>query len=166
MKRNLLIFGAGQFGIVAKEIAIKMECFDKIDFVDDNSNLAIASFAELKKIKKDYDCFIVAIGKPKLRADFVAKGIKNNLQLVSLIDPNASISSTAIVSNGCIIESGAVISPNVSIGLGCIIMANAVVGHNAAVKEYCQLKYNCTVSENSIVPTMTKIECNYFFNVL
>ena len=33
--KNLLIIGAGQYGMVAKEIAESMKCFEKIDFVDD-----------------------------------------------------------------------------------------------------------------------------------
>ena len=33
--KNLLIIGAGQYGVVAKEIAESMKCFEKIDFVDD-----------------------------------------------------------------------------------------------------------------------------------
>ncbi|MBR1677729.1 MAG: acetyltransferase, partial [Clostridia bacterium] len=35
MNRNLLILGAGQYGTVVKEIAKSMECFEKIDFLDD-----------------------------------------------------------------------------------------------------------------------------------
>ncbi len=36
MNKNLLIIGAGIYGVVAKEIAESMNCFEKIDFVDDN----------------------------------------------------------------------------------------------------------------------------------
>lgn len=35
MKKNLLIIGAGIYGVVAFEIATEMGCFDKIDFIDD-----------------------------------------------------------------------------------------------------------------------------------
>ena len=35
MNRNLLIVGAGIYGIVVYEIAADMRCFEKIDFVDD-----------------------------------------------------------------------------------------------------------------------------------
>lgn len=163
MENNLLIFGAGQYGIVAKEIAVKMNCFKKIDFVDDNSNLSIAKFNEIDTLKKEYDCFVVAMGNSKLREDFIKLGITKGFQLVSLIDSCASISSSATISKGCIIETGAVVSSQASVGIGCIIMANAVVGHNAIMEDFCQLKYNSTVTENSIVTKNTKIECNNFF---
>ena len=35
MNRNLLIVGAGIYGVVASEIVADMGCFDKIDFDDD-----------------------------------------------------------------------------------------------------------------------------------
>ncbi len=35
-KENLLIIGAGQYGMVAKEISDAMNCFGRIDFLDDN----------------------------------------------------------------------------------------------------------------------------------
>ena len=41
MNRDLLIIGAGQYGMVAKEIAESMRCFDKIDFLDDKSRFSL-----------------------------------------------------------------------------------------------------------------------------
>lgn len=35
MNKNLLIVGAGTYGVVASEIATDMGCFEKIAFVDD-----------------------------------------------------------------------------------------------------------------------------------
>lgn len=37
MNQNLLIIGAGIYGLVAKEIAESMGCFRQIDFVDDGA---------------------------------------------------------------------------------------------------------------------------------
>lgn len=37
MNQNLLIIGAGIYGLVAKEIAESMGCFRRIDFVDDGA---------------------------------------------------------------------------------------------------------------------------------
>ncbi|MDP4117851.1 MAG: hypothetical protein Q8873_01510 [Bacillota bacterium] len=43
MNENLLILGAGQYGMVAKEISESMEYFYKIDFLDDNNEFEINS---------------------------------------------------------------------------------------------------------------------------
>jgi len=40
MKRSLLIIGASTYALLAYEIANDMNCFDKIDFVDDNKSVA------------------------------------------------------------------------------------------------------------------------------
>lgn len=53
MNKNLLIIGAGQYGALAKEIAEVMKCFEKIDFLDDNSELAIGKISEMEKIAGD-----------------------------------------------------------------------------------------------------------------
>ena len=37
MNKNLLIVGAGAYGVVASNIAHEMGCFEKIDFVDDGN---------------------------------------------------------------------------------------------------------------------------------
>ena len=48
MNKNLLIIGAGDYGQIAYEIAEAMERFEKIDFLDDNSELAIGKEVILK----------------------------------------------------------------------------------------------------------------------
>ena len=40
MNRNLLIIGAGIYGVVAKEIAMSMNCFENISFLDDGAKEA------------------------------------------------------------------------------------------------------------------------------
>jgi len=39
MNRNLLIIGAGIYGMVAKEIAESTNRFERIDFVDDSAKI-------------------------------------------------------------------------------------------------------------------------------
>ena len=45
--KNLLIIGAGQYGMVAKEIAESMKCFEKIDFVDDVYPSAVGKICDI-----------------------------------------------------------------------------------------------------------------------
>ncbi len=155
---TLLICGAGQYGIVAKEIAEAMGIFSSIFFLDDHSDIATGKLSEIENMQ--YDAAFVAIGNPTIRAQLLER-VKNP---VTLIHPNAGIARSAEVGVGSIIESGAVISSNAKLGTGVIVMANAVVGHNAEIGSCCQLKYNCTVEEGSVVPNNTKIDCNEFYH--
>ena len=58
MNKNLLILGAGQYGLVAREIALSMRCFEKIDFLDDKSELAIGRLEDYEKYTAGYSCAI------------------------------------------------------------------------------------------------------------
>ncbi len=150
----LLILGAGKYGSVAKEIAEAMGVYHKIDFLDDQSELAVGKLNDIEKL--EYDEAFVAIGDSATRHKWTGK-IK---KLATLIHPNATVMPSALVGEGSIIEAGVVISSNAKVGKGCIVMSNAVVGHDAVIGDYCQLKYNCTICERCVVSNQTKIDSN------
>ena len=154
---RLLILGAGQYGLVAKEVAEAMECFSSIDFLDDHSEIAIGKLNDIENI--EYDAAFVAIGNPAMRVQYLDRIGK----AATLIQPKACVSLSAKIGESCVVEAGAVICSDAKIGKGTIIMANAVVGHNATIGECCQLKYNCTVPESCVVPDKTKVDCNGVF---
>lgn len=54
MNDSLLIFGSGQYGCIAKEIALSMNCFEKINFLDDNDKNAIGKIKDYKKFNDSY----------------------------------------------------------------------------------------------------------------
>ena len=70
---NLLILGAGQYGMVANEIARTMKSYDSIDFLDDNNPDAIGKLNEFERFRKAYDSAVVAIGNAELRLSFLDK---------------------------------------------------------------------------------------------
>ena len=154
---RLLILGAGQYGLVAKEVAEDMGCFKQIDFLDDHNEIAIGKLNDIENMK--YEAAFVAIGNPAVRSRYLDQIEK----AATLIHPRAFISPSAKIGEGCIIEAGAAICSDAEIGKGTILMANAVVGHNATVGECCQLKYSCTIPENCVVPDKTKVDCNVVF---
>ena len=90
MNKNLLILGAGQYGLVAREIALSMRCFEKIDFLDDKSELAIGRLEDYEKYTAGYSCAITESGavvrlKSIIPTDIEAEcgkiaGIKNLIQ--------------------------------------------------------------------------------------
>ncbi len=154
MKR-LLILGAGQYGTVAKETAEAMDLFDEIEFLDDNSKVAVGKIDDIDKL--EYDAAFIAIGNPEVREKLTHRvGEK----LFTLIHPKAMVSPSAEIGKGCLIEAGAAISSHAEIGTATIVMSNVVVGHDAKVGSYCQLKYNSSVCERSSVPDKTKVDCN------
>lgn len=67
MEKNLLIIGAGPLGAIAKEIAEEMGTFQKIDFLDDDSDLAIGKFSDIERFAGEYRFGVVALEQWELR---------------------------------------------------------------------------------------------------
>ncbi len=161
---NLLVIGAGIYGVVAKEIAESMNCFDKIAFVDDHKREApdgskvVGKIADVEKLAQEYGNIAVAIGNADSRLSFLQKLAQTNYNVVTLISPKAYVSQTVKIAEGCIVEPMAVIHSLCEIEKGCIISAGAVVNHGAVCKEGVHVDCNATVMGYAVVPAKTKVK--------
>lgn len=171
MKSNLLIVGAGLYGLVAKEIAESMGRFGKIGFIDDNAKIApdgkkiLGNLSDINLFRNEYDSVIVAIGNPDARLSMLKK-LKNDkcFSIVTLISPLAYISSTADIAEGCIIEPMAVVHTKCVISMGCIISAGAVVNHVSVCEEGVHVDCNATVAGYTTVLAKTKVMSGTVFS--
>ncbi len=164
MKSNLLIIGAGIYGLVAKEIAESMRCFDRIAFVDDRASAApdgmsvIGTTAELNRMRDTFNCVIVAIGNPVVRKNLLDNiAADGGFTIMTLISPQAYISPSAKIAKGCIIEPMAVIHAGAVLGQGCLVSAGAVVNHAAVCGEVVHVDCNAVVPGNAEVLNGTKV---------
>lgn len=165
MNRNLLIVGAGIYGVVAKEIAESMKCFDKIDFIDDNAKTTpngievVGTTADIQHLFCKYNNAIVAIGNPEIRLNLIRKLEEETpFRVVTLVSPHAYVSPSAQVMKGSIIEPMAVIHAGSVIAVGCIISAGAVVNHASMCCDGVHVDCNATVAGMTLVPAGTKIK--------
>jgi UDP-3-O-[3-hydroxymyristoyl] glucosamine N-acyltransferase len=108
--QNLLILGTGQYGMVAKETAETMKCFNKIDFLDDNNPVAVGKLNDFAGLYPEYTHAVVAIGNPDVRLKLLQDIQASPLQLATLIHPRSYVSPTAKIPDGCIIEPMAVVN--------------------------------------------------------
>lgn len=165
MNKNLLILGAGQYGTVAKEIAASMECFEKIDFLDDsygtdNPNYheeSIGTFEDYQKYVTDCTYAIVAIGNPALRKEWMEKLEDACFRIPVLVSPRAYISPSAQIRKGSIIEPLAGINANAVIGTGTIVSMGAIINHNSMIMDYCHIDCGAIVMSNAVVGSGQKI---------
>ena len=164
MNKNLLIIGAGQYGMLAKEIAEGMGAFEKISFLDDNNTLAIGKIVEYERFVCDYSYAFVAIGNGEFRLEMMEKLQSVGFQLAVLVGPNAYISPSATIEEGCMIEPNATILANVKMEAGCFLSAGAVVNHNAIVERGCHIDCNATVTARSVVKAKTKVGSGQAYN--
>ena len=154
--KSLLIVGAGQFGQLVKELA-ELLGYEKIGFLDDNSESAVGKTADYWSFIEEYTDFIVAIGNPVIRKS-VVEMLEHDYNLCNLIHPTAVISKSAHLSKGCIIEANVVINAESKVGKSSLLNAGSVINHNARVNQYSQIDCNAVVSANAVVPEGAKVE--------
>ncbi len=152
--KNLLILGAGQYGMVAKEIAESMHRFDHIDFLDDSNPIAVGKLGDSGKLSKEYDSAVVAIGNSNLRLKLINELCDQGYSIPSLIHEKAYVSPSAKIGMGSFIEPMAVIHTEVVVETGCIISAGVILNHNSTIHKGCHI--NC----GSVVKARAEIEAN------
>ena len=164
VNNNLLIIGAGVYGIVASEVAADMGCFEKIDFVDDektttmNGKDVLGTTEQLAEFADHYSNDVVAIGEPGKRLSLL-KRIEREIpcRIVVLVSPKAYISPSAKIGKGSIIEPMAVLCAGCVISEGCIISAGAVINHYSTCLDGVHVDCNAVVEGAATVPAETKV---------
>lgn len=158
---KLLIIGAGQYGLVAREIALAMGCFSEISFLDDSyptqNSAVIGTSRDLEKFAKDYRFGFVAIGNPEVRRRLVESLVSCGVTPVTIVHPTAYVSPSAKLGPGCCIEPLAVVQTDAVLGTATFVASGAVVRHNAIVGEYCHVDCNVVVNSTANVPAGTHI---------
>ena len=143
MKR-LLILGAGQYGVVAKEIAQAMNCFSEILFLDDSSEAAVGKLEDIENM--EHDLAFVAIGNANVRERWLGRIDR----AVTLIHPKAEISPSATIGEGSIVEAGAVISAGANVGKGAIVR-NSIVMQDSVISDGASI--DCVITDKNVVIT-------------
>lgn len=162
-KDSLLILGAGQYGQVAKEIAESMGCFIKVDFLDDNNEMAIGKIKDYEKFAIDYSHYSVAIGNADSRLKYINEIEKFGFRIATLISPKAYVSKSAQIKHGTIVEPFAVVNAYSIVGKAVLVCSGAIVNHNAIIEDACQLDCGSVVESNAVMPTKIKLGCNKVF---
>jgi len=145
LANKLIIAGASGHGKVVADIAIKMNKWQNITFLDDDEN--IKSSMGLEVIGKISDAFLfrdeadffVAVGNNSTREliqeDFTNKG----LNIVTLVHPNAIIGSEVEIGSGTVVMAGVVINSSAKIGKGCILNTGCNIDHDNEIDNYVHI---------------------------
>ena len=164
---NLLIIGAGQYGFVAREIALAMGRFGEIAFLDDSSRSEgisiIGATADIEKFAASYHYGFVAIGNPEIRRNLIEKLRYNCITPAILVHPTAYVSPSAQLQMGCCVEPLAVVQTDATVATASFVASGAVIRHNAFVGDFCHIDCNAVVESTAVVPAATKVACNSVF---
>lgn len=133
---NLLIFGKGDHGIDAYDIAKATRVFEKIDFVDDNHTIdgTVGCWSDYDSLIDEYPLAIVAVGDEVTRKKWTEKLLLKGYIIPKLVHP------TAFVPEG------------VPVGVGSIICARTTIATGAKVGRYCIITSGSTVPRKTFIP--------------
>lgn len=146
--KKLLIWGAGDQGIVTLDCALMMRTYSWIHFLEikekghrklDTYQIYQETTEDLPSLFHSFDEVIVATGDNHLREQKTALLQAMNIPLATIIHPTAMISATASIASGCTILANAVVSANASIDTGCIINTSAIVEHDCIVEAFVNI---------------------------
>ena len=145
MNDSLIIIGASGHGKVVADIAMKMNKWKNIAFLDDNQSLetimgipVIGNSASAVEHTKNSD-FFVAIGNNSTRERIQEGLLANDTSIVSLVHPSAIIGTDVNVGIGTAIMAGVVINSSSVVGKGCIINSNSGLDHDNNIGDYVHI---------------------------
>lgn len=141
MKNKLLIIGASGHGKVCADIALRMNKWKSIAFLDDH--ISIKSSMGIKSIGmssealthiNDSDLF-VGIGNNGIRKEIQEKLEAAGANIPKLIHPSAVIGEQVEIGHGTVVMAGAVINCCTRIGNGCIINTGSTIDHDNLIED-------------------------------
>ena len=166
----LFIYGASGAAIEIYDLAERVNAlsrrYSKIYLIDDFEEES--SYYGTERIHfsscetaatEDFE-FIIAVGEPSARAFLLKRIEENGYKLATLIDPSATISPTARIAPGCIVNAQSIVSSKVVMEKNCFLGFHVVVGHDAHLKKNTVVCPMATVGGGSIVGENTFIGLN------
>jgi len=162
MKR-LLIIGAGGFGREVLEWAMASSAYRREweigGFLDDRQD-ALSPFPEVglpvlgdtrTYDPKPQDCFICALGKPRLRAEIRRRFEEKGGHFTRVIHPQTTIGRGVELGEGVILCPRVVLTSDLYIGTNTALNVATAVGHDARIGVDCQLSSFCDVTGNVVL---------------
>ena len=153
MGRKLLIVASKRYGDYVKEIAESMGCFEEIAFVDNDREGAIGKLEDVESFYPEYNCAIAACDDGVERLEWNKK-LEALYNIPVLFHMDSTISPSANLMPGCIVE------PRAVIGCGSTIGQATVIGANVVVEPYCFIGDSCTLKSGTIVKSTSMVAMN------
>ena len=153
MGRKLLIVASKRYGDYVKEIAESMGCFEEISFVDNDREGAIGKLEDVESFYPEYNCAIAACDDGTERLEWNKK-LETLYNFPVLAHMDSTISPSANLMPGCIVE------PRAVIGCGSTIGQATIIGANVVVEPYCFIGDSCTLKSGTIVKSTSMVAMN------
>lgn len=145
MKNKLLIIGASGHGKVVADIALKMNKWQSIAFLDDDESIktsmgieVMGTLAQAFAHIDEYEIF-VGIGHNAVRRKINEKLEKAGASIPVIIHPNAVVGEQVEMGIGTAVMAGAIVNCCTKIGKGCIINTGSTVDHDNNIEDFVHI---------------------------
>ncbi|HWO77456.1 MAG TPA: acetyltransferase [Bacillus sp. (in: firmicutes)] len=145
MKEKLLIIGASGHGKVVADIALKMNKWHSIAFLDDNKDIkssmgieVIGTSDDVYKHIYEYEMF-VGVGNNAIRQKIHEMLETFGASIPVLIHPNAIVGEQVEIGNGTVLMAGVVVNCCTKIGKACIINTSSTIDHDNCIGDYVHI---------------------------
>lgn len=145
MKNKLLIIGASGHGKVVADIAIKMNKWKSIAFLDDDKSIKLSMGLEVIGTSDEvfthideYEIF-VGIGNNTTRQRIHEMLETFGVSVPNLIHPKAVIGNQVDIGSGTVVMAGVVINCCTKIGRGCIINTGSTIDHDNCIDDFVHI---------------------------
>lgn len=142
MHNDIAIYGASGHGKVIAELISLLDNKDKLVFIDDRpiNEFFGRPAGRPKDILAENLRVIIGIGDNRTR-----KRISNELfnsNFVTLVHPQAYVSTSAKVNKGTVVMAGACVNTDVIIGAHVIVNTSASIDHDCVIDDYVHISPN------------------------
>lgn len=144
-KDKLIIIGASGHGKVVADIALKMNKWERVCFLDDNESFKTSLGLQVIGKSGDIDAFIgewdifVAIGDNSIREKIQQELEVQAANIPVLIHPNAILGEEVEISAGTVVMAGVVINCSTKVGKGCIINTGSTIDHDNLIEDFVHI---------------------------
>lgn len=145
MKNKLLIIGASGHGKVVADIALKINKWQSIAFLDDDESIkssmgieVIGTLVDAFTRISDCDIF-VGVGNNVIRENIQVRLEAEGASIPTLIHPTAVIGEQVELASGTAVMAGVVVNCCTRIGKGCIINTGATIDHDNLIEDFVHI---------------------------
>jgi sugar O-acyltransferase (sialic acid O-acetyltransferase NeuD family) len=145
MRKKLLIIGANGHGKVVADLAIKLNRWLSVAFLDDDKNIntsmsleVLGTSNEASKYIEEYEIF-VGIGNNAIRQKVQEMLETIGAKIPILIHPTAIIGEQVEIGSGTAVMAGAIVNCCTKIGKGCIVNTGSTIDHDNSIEDFVHI---------------------------
>jgi len=163
MKKEILIFGTGEFGEVAYFYLMNDSKYKVVGFTAHKANIKNKKLFDIpiipfegveKEFPPDKYAMFIAIGytdRNQKRARIFEEVKEKGYELISYINSKATIWKDINIGENCFILENNVIQPYVTIGNDVIMWSGNHIGHHTIIKDHCFIASHVVISGKVII---------------